>query len=213
MKYSLHNFIILILSLKYINLQTISIPFKRIISPDLTEENFYSNYENNNIYTTLKLGTPPQEIKAQIKMLQFSLCVRNNSVYKNDSSSTYKKNGKEFSSYNIDYYRAISSNESFIIGNENKILSNAKFMFTTNSKYDSDGILGLQIHENNYLTYGHGLVSQLKLNNLINKEIFFFNFDTPNDEGELIIGDYPHLIDKKSIRDNRYTYTQFRYII
>ena len=198
MKYSLHNFIILILSLKYINLQTISIPFKRIISPDLTEENFYSNYENNNIYTTLKLGTPPQEIKAQIKMLQFSLCVRNNSVYKNDSSSTYKKNGKEFSSYNIDYYRAISSNESFIIGNENKILSNAKFMFTTNSKYDSDGILGLQIHENNYLTYGHGLVSQLKLNNLINKEIFFFNFDTPNDEGELIIGDYPHLIDKFS---------------
>ena len=143
MKYSLHNFIILILSLKYINLQTISIPFKRIISPDLTEENFYSNYENNNIYTTLKLGTPPQEIKAQIKMLQFSLCVRNNSVYKNDSSSTYKKNGKEFSSYNIDYYRAISSNESFIIGNENKVLSNAKFMFTTNSKYDSDGILGL----------------------------------------------------------------------
>ena len=96
MKYPLHNFIILILSLKYINLQTISIPFKRIISPDLTEENFYSNYENNNIYTTLKLGTPPQEIKAQIKMLQFSLCVRNNSVYKNDSSSTYKKNGKEF---------------------------------------------------------------------------------------------------------------------
>ena len=71
-------------------------------------------------------------------------------------------------------------------------------MFTTNSKYDSDGILGLQIHENNYLTYGHGLVSQLKLNNLINKEIFFFNFDTPNDEGELIIGDYPHLIDKFS---------------
>ena len=198
MKYSLHNFIILILSLKYINLQTISIPFKRIISPDLTEENFYSNYENNNIYTTLKLGTPPQEIKAQIKMLQFSLCVRNNSVYKNNSSSTYKKNGKEFSSYNIDYYRAISSNESFIIGNENKILSDAKFMLTTNSKYDSDGILGLQIHENNYLTYGHGLVSQLKLNNLINKEIFFFNFDTPNDEGELIIGDYPHLIDKFS---------------
>ena len=48
------------------------------------------------------------------------------------------------------------------------------------------------------MTYGHGLVSQLKLRNLINKEIFFFNFSSSNGDGELIIGDYPHLIDKFS---------------
>ena len=196
MKYSIHKFIILILSLKCINLQTISFPFKRILPQDITESNLYSNYEVNKIYTTIKIGTPPKEIQAQIKMLQFSLCVRNNSIYNNDASSTYKKNENEFTSYNIDYFRAISSNESFILGTNNKISSDIKFMLTTNSKYDLDGILGLQIHENNYLTYGHGLIKQLKLKNIINNEIFFFDFDTTKDEGELIIGDYPHMLDK-----------------
>lgn len=196
MKNSIYNFLILVLSLKYIYLQTITFPFKKIISPDINESDFYSNIAQNRIYTTIKIGTPPQEIKVQIKMLQFSLCVRNNTIYDNNTSSSYKKNGNEFSSYNVDYYRAISSNESFIIGNENKTLDNIKFMLTTNSKYDSDGIFGLQIHENNYLTYGHGLIHQLKLKKLINNEIFFFNYDSSKDEGELIIGEYPHSLDK-----------------
>ena len=196
MKNSIYIFLIFFLCLKYIYLQTITIPFKRMISPDTTESDFYSNIAHNRIYTTLKIGTPSQEIKVQIKMLQFSLCVRNNTIYKYNTSSTYKKNGNEFSAYNADYYRAIPSNESIIIRNDDEVLNDIKFMLTTNSKYDLDGILGLQIHENNYLTYGHGLINQLKLKKLINNEVFFFNYDSTKDEGELIIGEYPHLLDK-----------------
>ena len=196
MKNSIYIFLIFFLCLKYIYLQTITIPFKRMISPDTTESDFYSNIAHNRIYTTLKIGTPSQEIKVQIKMLQFSLCVRNNTIYKYNTSSTYKKNGNEFSAYNADYYRAIPSNESIIIRNDDEVLNDIKFMLTTNSKYDLDGIFGLQIHENNYLTYGHGLINQLKLKKLINNEVFFFNYDSTKDEGELIIGEYPHLLDK-----------------
>ena len=196
MKNSIYIFLIFFLCLKYIYLQTITIPFKQMISPDTTESDFYSNIAHNRIYTTLKIGTPSQEIKVQIKMLQFSLCVRNNTIYKYNTSSTYKKNGNEFSAYNADYYRAIPSNESIIIRNDDEVLNDIKFMLTTNSKYDLDGILGLQIHENNYLTYGHGLINQLKLKKLINNEVFFFNYDSTKDEGELIIGEYPHLLDK-----------------
>ena len=196
MKNSIYIFLIFFLCLKYIYLQTITIPFKRMISPDTTESDFYSNIAHNRIYTTLKIGTPSQEIKVQIKMLQFSLCVRNNTIYKYNTSSTYKKNGNEFSAYNADYYRAIPSNESIIIRNDDEVLNDIKFMLTTNSKYDLDGILGLQIHENNYLTYGHGLINQLKLKKVINNEVFFFNYDSTKDEGELIIGEYPHLLDK-----------------
>ena len=196
MKNSIYIFLIFFLCLKYIYLETITIPFKRMISPDTTESDFYSNIAHNRIYTTLKIGTPSQEIKVQIKMLQFSLCVRNNTIYKYNTSSTYKKNGNEFSAYNADYYRAIPSNESIIIRNDDEVLNDIKFMLTTNSKYDLDGILGLQIHENNYLTYGHGLINQLKLKKLINNEVFFFNYDSTKDEGELIIGEYPHLLDK-----------------
>ena len=99
-------------------------------------------------------------------MTQYSLCIRNDSIFNYYSSLTYKENGEEFTSYNLDYYRAISSNETFIIGNAYKEINNIKFMLTKNSKYDLDAILGLLIHENNYKTYGHGLISQLKSKNL-----------------------------------------------
>ena len=68
-------------------------------------------------------------------------------------------------------------------------------MLTKESKFDSDGILGLKIKENNNKTKGHNIVSQLKKDKKINKEVFFFNFDE-NNGGELIIGEYPHNIKK-----------------
>ena len=98
-------------------------------------------------------------------------------------------------SYTGDFNKAIPSNEAFIFGTENIKAENFKFMLTKESKFDSDGILGLKIHENYNKTKGHSLISQLKSAKLINKEVFFFNFDE-NDGGELIIGEYPHNIKK-----------------
>lgn len=192
MKNYFYIFFIFIQIFQSIYTRIITIPFTRIISSDITEFNFYSNYANNIIYSTIKIGSQSKEIKAQIKMSQYSLCVRNDSSFDYRQSLTYKKNEDEFTVYNIDYYKTISSNETFIIGKENKQINNIKFMLTTNSKYDLDGILGLQIIENNYKVYGHNLISQIKLSGLIEKEVFFFNFDKTKEQGELIIGEYPH---------------------
>ena len=196
MKNSLYLLFFFIQTFKYLYAKIITFPFKRILPSNIDESNFFSYYTNNIIFTSLKIGTPPTEIKVQIKMSQYSLCIRNDSIFDYNSSFTYKENGEEFTSYNLDYYRAIPSNETFIIRNVHKEINNIKFLLTKNSNYDLDGILGLLIHENNYKTYGHGLISQLKSKYLINQEVFFFNYNKEKDEGELIIGDYPHSLEE-----------------
>ena len=196
MKNFINRFILYLFSFKYIYTQIISLSFKRIISSDIDESNFYDNYAINNVYTNITIGNPTQKIKAQIKMSQYSLCIKNTTSYKPISSLSYKQNGNEFSSYNLDYSKSIPSNESFIIGNYDKTINDLKFLLTTESKYELDGIIGLQIRESNEKTYGYNLISQLKSKKLINKEVFFFNYDQNKDSGELIIGDYPHFLEK-----------------
>ena len=200
--------IFLLLLIKNFNCDIITIPFKKYISPDLNETNFYTFYQYSYIYSKIKIGTPSTEITTQIKTNQYSLCIRNDSkIYNYKTSLSYKSNNEDITpSYTFDYKKAISSNETFILGNENIKAEKMKFSLTTISKFDSEGILGLQIHENNEKIKGHGLISQLKVKKLINKEVFFFNFDE-NDGGELIIGDYPHSIPKFQ---NKYLESQFK---
>ena len=131
----------------------------------------------------------------QIKMAQYSFCLRNDSIYDYNHSSSYKQNEEEFN-YNYNIY--IPSKETFIFGKDNNNKKeNFNFILTKNSKYNFQGLLGLKIHENNNKTKGYDLISQLKANKLINKEVFFFNYNKEgSDDGELIIGDYPDSIDQ-----------------
>ena len=182
---------------KYYNCDIFTFPFKRIIPnipPNINDTDFYSIYQNNDIYTSIKVGNPPSKIQLKIKFAQYSLCIRNDSLsYDYNKSSTYEPNGKEITHY-IDYSRAIPSKESFILGKENKKLDDIHFMLTTNTKYDSDGIFGLRIKENDEKTYGNGLMEQLKSKNVVNKDVFFFNWEKNRNDGDLIIGKFPHEI-------------------
>ena len=197
MKIFFNIFLIYIFSFKYVYSQIITFPFKRILSPIINETNFYSNYVDNKIITTIEIGTPPKKMEVQIKMQQYSLCIRKDSIYEYKSSSSYKQNGDEFShtTYNKDYERAIPSNETFILGNKNDKLYDLKFLLTSLTWNDMNGIIGFQIQEKEQKTINYNLVPQLKRRGLIYKEIFFFNFNENNNDGELIIGQYPHLLD------------------
>lgn len=195
-----------IFNYKYSYCDFITFPFKKIIPSDINETNFYSKVQHNIIYTTVKVGTPNIEIKAQIKNSQYSICIRNDSIYNNIASSTYKSDGKIISIYNRDYTTAISSNDTFIFGQEQREIDEINFMYTQKTNYDLDGILGLRIKENNYLVNGHGLINQLKTRKIIGKEVFFFNFDENGDNGNLYIGEYPHFINKFEEEFPEYNY-------
>ena len=186
---------VFLLLCNYYQSKIIIFPFKRNISSNIKEEDFYSYYQYNDIYTPIKIGTPPVEMDVQIKMAQYSFCLRNDSIYDYNHSSSYKQNEEEFN-YNYNIY--IPSKETFIFGKDNNNKKeNFNFILTKNSKYNFQGLLGLKIHENNNKTKGYDLISQLKANKLISKEVFFFNYNKEgSDDGELIIGDYPDSIDQ-----------------
>ena len=121
-----------------INCDIITLPFKRILSKDINENNFYSHYAYNEIYTPIKIGDPSTEIKVQIKMTQYSFCIRNDSIiYNYITSQTYKSNNKEIDYQCKDYDDALSSKETFILGTENQKSKNINFLLTEKSKFNS----------------------------------------------------------------------------
>ena len=206
---------IIILLLLFCNLfyiysnNIITFPFKRIFNDELiTNDTFYENYFNNKIYTNIKIGTPTIEISTQIKSKQYSFCIRNDSIYNYSQSSSYEINdNKEVSIYNRDFRFSMKSNETFILGNQKLLVEDLKYMLTKESKYDLDGIIGLQILDNDGKVWGYNFISQLKNKNLIAKECFFYIFDENSDNGKLIIGQYPHFIDEFK---NKYHEQQFQ---
>ena len=193
----MYGFILFILKIYYIfSSSIITLPFKRIFDNETNINiSFHDLFFDNIIYTKISIGTPKRELFFQIKSNQYTFCVRNDSyIYMN--SSTYKYNDKnEIDVYNRDFRFSIKSNESFILGKENILINDLKYMLTKESKFKYDGILGLQILDNNGKVWGYNLIPQLKEKSLINKECFFYDFEK-NLDGELIIGEYPHLIDK-----------------
>ena len=186
----------------------ITFSFKRILNNEIiTNETFYENYFNNIIYTKLKIGTPNTEISVQIKSKQYSFCIRNDSIYNYSNSSSYEfYDNKELDIYNSDFRFSIKSNETFKLGNENILIEDLKYMLTKESNYNLDGIIGLQILDNNGKVWGYNLISQLKSKNLIDKECFFYIFENNSYNGKLLIGQYPHLIDEYK---NKYHEEQF----
>ena len=187
----------------------ITFPFKRKFNDELiTNDTFYENYFNNKIYTNINIGTPTIEISTQIKSKQYSFCIRNDSIYNYSQSSSYEINdNKEVSIYNRDFRFSMKSNETFILGNQKLLVEDLKYMLTKESKYDLDGIIGLQILDNDGKVWGYNFIFQLKNKNLISKECFFYIFDENSDNGKLIIGQYPHFIDEFK---NKYHEQQFQ---
>lgn len=176
----------------------ITFPFKRIFKNEtITKNTFYDIYFENKIYTKINIGIPNTEISVQIKSKQYSFCIRNDSIYNYSNSSSYKINdNNEISINNRDFRYSIKSNETFLLGNENIKVEDLKYMLTKESKYDLDGVIGLQILDNDRKVWGYNLISQLKSKNLIEKECFFFIFDKNSVNGKLLIGKYPHFIHK-----------------
>ncbi len=205
----MYEIIVFLIKIYLYSSSILTFPFKRIFKNEkITNDNFYDNYFDNIIYTKSYIGTPVTEVNLQIKSKQYTLCLRNDTIYHYYNSSTYIANEKEENIvYNLDFRCSLKSNETFKLGNEKVNINNLQFILTAESKYNSDGILGLKILDNNGELWGYNLIPQLKNKKLIKEESFFYIFDENSDNGQLIIGQYPHLIEKYK---NIYHEEQFR---
>ena len=162
-------------------------------SNNLTELNLLNNLLENILITNITLGTPKQIIPLQIKLRRYPLSItcyeKNINNCNNNNSSSYYSLIEEEQYNNEDFTFGIESLETFIINNEK--IEKIKFFIATKMINNISGILGLNIFGGSKYTEGSNLIIQLKKRNIINSYEFFIDYINEND-GNLIIGDYPH---------------------
>ena len=197
----------LFISIKTANKTFISIPFKH---SKLQKDNFYSSLLLNPPYTEIKIGTPSQIIPLNISIKYSPLSIPGietnvEKKYDKTKSSSYKILGNETpSKVNYEsflYYLNLSETINF--GNDK--FESIKFIYVTekNPLQNEIGILGLYLFTNNLGLRGFNIINQLKKSNLISSYCFYFSYKN-DDEGELIIGNYPHEINSKYKKENEF---------
>ena len=173
----------------------------------------------NDIRIPISLGTPNQTIFASLRFNDYpfyltspSIKIQNEEEEKNifikNSSNTYNflSNDKFF--YKSLLLEAEKANETFYFNED--IINNFTFYYAIKMGYNqSGGVVGLCLEDSNMnLHSGMNFFTQLKNKKVISYKTYFFNFNSANtEEGELIIGAYPHEYSK-----DKYQFENFHYL-
>jgi hypothetical protein len=183
-------------------------PFKNnIFLSSLTEGNFITELFDLNITTNIYIGTPYQKIPLRIKLRLFNLVIlsfqSNNNIitYNQNNSKTFKSNDSRPIYYGVPEI-GLSRKSNDIIKVNSQILDDINFLLGYDKNKNESGLLGLKPLDS---YYQFNLINQLKKKNIIFSRIFYFKFSKNNfNEGELIIGKYPHEFEKKIYDKNNY---------
>ena len=211
--FSLIIFIFLILNSAFTQ---IIIPFKTIkenITPSFYDSSFMYNSFPSKIITTIKIGTPSQQLDLLIKTLRVYTSI--NSVqmgtykitrFNESKSSTYiPLTDKAYNYGQPDFTFSIKSKE-IIKFEKNLTLENYTFILGTEDYNNRQeiGVLGLQMGDSDWRVKDVNFIKQLKERNLIQNYTFFISYDdigkdTINERttGNLFIGVFPHEHDPK----------------
>ena len=195
--------IFLIILIQLIQNQYIKFIFKS--EEDLSSDFYFEKLIKTNIKTELKIGSPIQNIPFYIKQNQTLSYISGNKIinhiYDELKSNTYNKISDEKVYYNEYFSKAICSSEKFIFNSKNnKIIETNNLTFTLatnqtkNNKIES-AVFGLKIEKYKY-NFESDFIYQLKQNNVIKNFAYTFKLLKEN-EGELIIGEYPHEYNNK----------------
>jgi hypothetical protein len=201
-KYAIYLIISLLINL--IKNSEIIIPFTSSLSgipKNLTPYQFMSTLPRNELYTNVKVGTPPQNLDFIINFEYYHLFLIKDSpsdninhkrFYSNESSTFTNLSSQEyFSSFNLGFTKAINSSDLFTI-NENITNCNFTFMQVIDSetqiKIKSPGVIGLNVISNGEPFHlEQGLVYQLKSHNYTNNYLYTFIYNNNDDfKGKII---------------------------
>ena len=195
----------------HISPNKIVLPFKTKSYP-FDPNNEFKYIFKNEIYTTLEVGNPPQKVELFLTMrTPFFILKYNDSIpeyYKNTSSSTYKYHGSPYTYYLNDdvIKKGIYSGEKFFLQNSfnsNDKLAISEFDFIYGIEIENEskrhmGVLGIQFFKSgNTYEKEVNLINSLKKNSYITNYVWNLNYTSDN-EGYLVIGEYPHSFDSKN---------------
>ena len=190
-----------VLSFIYINLtyeSYIVYPFKKS-----TKENksYPENLLQNDLEITLKIGTPPQSVDLNLRSRIYTFFVTSSQVnlpYKlfneKESTSLVQISKRETNFTNMEYSKGLKISESIYIND--KELKGITLMLGTELAYNECGALGLRLINSHESSDDLSFIYQIK--KYANLDSYTFTLKYKNDEeGDLIIGAYPHVYDNK----------------
>lgn len=210
------SFNILVFFYVFIFIIKISYQSSYIILPFKTstkEKKVYpDNLLQNDVEVTLNIGTPPQSIDLNLRSKAYTFFISSidtNLPYTTFNYSNSKslikvtKNPESFGGQ--EYSKGIMIYESLIING--KEIKNVSLIMATDLNYKESGALGLRLVESHEVGNDLSFIYQLK--NLYGLETYSYIIDYKNDnEGELIIGVYPHIYNPNKFNKNNFYYTK-----
>ena len=191
--------------------KTTNIPFQDLNS-DSAIENFLSQIDINQPYTTLSFGNPSKNVDVYLSMKNLAFSISSNNCLK-DSYSSYDPSLSNTFKNETPYTYSIGDIKQVCIANEqclfynnlnlaqNIILDNFKFYLGNNTSPKSDnispnkfcGIVGLMRYSSNSQLYDYNLVNYLKKIGKINSYswgIFYFDKENSYNVDKDIISKY-----------------------
>ena len=190
-----------VLSFIYINLtyeSYIVYPFKKSTKE---KKSYPENLLQNDLEITLKIGTPPQSVDLNLRSRIYTFFVTSSQVnlpYKlfneKESTSLVQISKKETNFTNMEYSKGLKISESIYIND--KELKGITLMLGTELAYNECGALGLRLINSHESSNDLSFIYQIK--KYANLDSYTFTLKYKNDEeGDLIIGAYPHVYDNK----------------
>jgi len=198
--------LIFIFKLSFQNL--LKIPF-RTENPIL--KYFDVPIENREI-VYFQIGEPEKKTPLIIKFNHYYYFISGsqikNSTYNESNSNTYKRLSNELSEINPSFHiKGYKSEEKFKFPtNKNNLVTVNNFFFYLSSESEIEdnylGFLGLQIKPHKQSKDDNNFITLLKKNNIIKNYIWSIKYENENN-GFLLIGDYPHNFDNLNYNKNQ----------
>ena len=215
MKFSI--FLILIFNHTF-SYPLITFPFKKKSKYEIiTEENLIDNLFYNNLEVNIEIGTPPKKYPLLIKLqeagtyvMSIESDIENIKKYNPKESLTYLSKSEKVKSFiKIHCYDAFYIKDTFFFGNE-RVKGELFYILlakNTTEKLKSSGEIGLNFFELG-LKEESVFLTQLFQKKLIFSPIFTLEYNDSNkNEGNFIIGNYPHEYNYKVYKKEDFIYS------
>ena len=200
------TYIIIITLFFKISSKEIRFPFKRHYNQKISEipsQELMKKLHDSNMEIVIEIGSNSLKIPFYLRLDQYSFFTscseanidKNLIKFMEKESTTLEKDSKEYFSYQY-FSVGYKSRDNFKF--PNKITKKLNFILATDliRSYNVSGIIGLKNYEKStdFSIKDYNFLVQLKKLEIINNLDFVLKFSN-KDEGELIIGEKPHIYD------------------
>ena len=208
-------YIFYLLIIEILNFETIHLNFntEKKDTNNLNIYEYLNIIKNNDIYSSLKIGTPKQIINIYFKFSRYTSYLSNNYYNENFSSSYIAINNESRNFSNEEFESGKRSKEIYIFNSLKKEINFPEYLFIYTDKYykpefSKPGVFGLKLSDNSINELKEtNMITQLKNKDIISNYIFSIKYSNDN-EGNIFIGSYPHEFDKKNYFENSYITTK-----